>query len=91
MSTKAWYVYDHTTGNELNPSNYYYIGGFYLECVNFTGTKICNLLGVYSEASQHPAAFSSRLTSYIIDAIAFESSQPPSFISKKYVYVHVPT
>jgi len=84
MSTRAWYQYNDVQSGQFSPANYFYVTNLPVFC-GLTGSNICAVLGIYVSSSVHPATFTARLNSYIVNALAFASAQPAT--GKIFVYV----
>jgi len=83
MSTRAWYNYNRDPSGQLDPINYFYVTS--IPACACSGSNICAILAIYQDFSEHPETFSSRLSSYINNALAFGTCQP--ITGKKYVYL----
>lgn len=75
--TRKWFIYNGQTGGQLNPLNYFYTTINPPVCPP-VGQAICAIYGVYKIGSGiNPENFSTRLSQYVIDALASGTPQPP--------------
>ena len=80
-SACRWYSYNNT-GSPIQARNYIYTGTLNLTCS--IGKKICAICAIYTTSGP---SIGLDLQSYINNALAIGTSQPPGATTKKYVYV----
>jgi len=89
MSQRAWFVYNCPPSSEQSWACFQHV--YFFPACETTGELICAICGIYDPDTygSYPAPLSldTKLSDYIIDALASDISKPSGIGQKRYVYV----